>query len=213
MKIKKYSTPHSFKDRKGYVPDMIVLHNTGNTRISSAHYWFLDPDSFVSAHFLVGLDGEIRQYVDLKDGAFCNGTSQSKTQKSYYRNALSPLVASRPHNCNYYTVAIECVGNCGDGLTKEQLVAVAELIKHINKELKRLYSAAVPLDSEHIVRHCDINPKNKSTCGKNISVAEIITRIKKDAEPPAVRPAKPLKPLKPRPVCNQTDRKAIIKEN
>lgn len=203
MKIKKYSSPHLFRNRKGHVPDMIVLHNTGGRKISSAHHWFLNPMSGVSAHFLVGLDGEIRQYVDLKDGAFCNGTSQNPLKSSYYGKAKSPLVASRSHNCNYYSVSVECVGNCGDSLTPSQLRAVSELIGYINGELKRLYGSEIPLDGEHVVRHCDVNPVSKASCGKNISVNALII----GAKPRVKKPLKPIKNLRP-----HREARAIIKE-
>ena len=75
MTIKKYidSCPNHFNGRKSNIPDVIVLHNTGGSNISSAHWWFLDKTSQTSAHFLVGLDGEIRQYVNLADGELLCG--------------------------------------------------------------------------------------------------------------------------------------------
>lgn len=177
MEIKKYNSLHKYANRKGYRPDVIVLHNTGGEKLSSAHYWFLNPISQVSAHFLVGMGGEVRQYVDLKDGAWCNGTSTNPSKHTYYKNATSKIVKSRNYNANYYTISIECVGNVGDRLTRSQLTAVAELILHINKEVKEIYGKEIPLDAEHIIRHCDINP-NKSTCGCKIFADEIISRVK-----------------------------------
>lgn len=185
MDIKRYSSPNRFLGRKGWVPDMIVLHNTGGTKISSAHYWFLDPSSQVSAHYLVGLDGEIRQYVSLSDGAWCNGTSSDKSKRSWYGNAKSNLVRSRKQNCNLYSISVECVGRCGDPLTEAQLKAVTELVGRIREEVLAIYGKELSVDADHLVRHCDVNPKGKPDCGVNIQLKRIIDAF---AEAPAPLP-------------------------
>ena len=181
--IKKYSSPNRFIGRKGNVPDVIVLHNTGGTGISSAHYWFLDPSSDVSAHFLVGLDGEVRQYVSLSDGAWCNGTSLDKSKASWHGNSKSPLVRSRKQNCNLYSISVEFVGRCGDALTEAQMTAATELIEYLQGEVFAIYGKRLPVDESHLLRHCDVNPKGKPTCGVNIQLDGILEALNKKRIP------------------------------
>ena len=185
--------PNHFTGRKGNIPDIIVLHNTGGNKISSAHWWFLDKESLTSAHFLVGLDGEIRQYVNIADGAYCNGTSINKNKNSYYKNATNPIVKSRSANANYYTVSIECVGDCGDRLTEAQMDSVVELVNHIKEQIRKVYGKVIRFDRNNLIGHFEICPKSKSTCGVNIQYDEILDRL--DFKPPIVEPVKPPKPV------------------
>lgn len=177
--IKKYidSCPNHFNGRKSNIPDVIVLHNTGGSNISSAHWWFLDKTSQTSAHFLVGLDGEIRQYVNLADGSYCNGTTTDHTKKHYYGNATNGVIKTRSQNANLYTVSIECVGNVGDKLTSEQLEAVVFLIKYIRFEIKRIYLKDIPINRLHIIGHYEIVPLTRGYCGKNIQYDEILNTL------------------------------------
>ncbi len=189
--INKYSSPNRFIGRKGNVPDMIVLHNTGGDKISSAHYWFLDPSSEVSAHFLVGQNGEVRQYVSISDAAWCNGTTTDNTKRSWYGNAKSKVVRSRKQNCNLYSISIECVGKCGDTLTPPQLEAVIRLIKYISDEVFAAYGKRLSLDADHIIRHCDVNPKGKPDCGVNIQIDRVLASLKEPA--PIIPKPSPIK--------------------
>lgn len=188
MTIKSYinKCPNYFPKRysktynRYFVPDMFVLHNTGGSKISSAHWWFLDETSYTSAHYLVGLDGEVRQYVDLESGSYCNGTSDNPKKAGYYKNATNEIVREREYNANLYTVSIEFVGGCGKKLTEQQMNAAVELIKHINYQLKKKYGSTIPYDRKHMIGHYEINPINKETCGVNIQFDELLKRLKAD---------------------------------
>jgi len=170
--------PNHFNGRKGNIPDVISLHNTGGTKISSAHWWFLDPESQTSAHYLVGLDGEVRQYVNITDGAYCNGTTTYKNQKHCYLNATNGIVKMRSQNANLYTISIEFVGNVGDSLTEKQLEVAVELIRHIRNMVKILYRKEIPLNRLYIIGHYEIAPLTRGDCGKGIQYDEIINRLK-----------------------------------
>lgn len=191
MTIKDYTKDcvNFFKERYSretgqyYSPDMIVLHNTGGERLSSAHWWFLNPSSQTSAHYLVGLDGEVRQYVDLRNGAFCNGTSTNPTSNAYHKKSTSLNVQSRAFNANLYTVSIEFVGNVNTKLTEAQLQTAVELIRHIHAEVKRIWGREIKLDRTHIIGHYEVVPETRGYCGKKIQFNEIIEMLKKKDEP------------------------------
>ncbi len=203
MTIKSYISqcPNHFNGRRSNVPDVIVLHNTGGTNISSAHWWFLDKTSQTSAHFLVGLDGEIRQYVNLADGSYCNGTTADKTAKHYYGNATNGVVKTRSQNANFYTVTIEFVGNVGDALNATQLQTAVELIKYIRNEVKRVYNKDIPVNRLHIIGHYEVAPLTRGYCGKGIQYDEILRQLK--VVPVATKPAEPT----PEPVEHKPEEK------
>lgn len=220
MRIKDYTREcvNFFPNRKSkktgryFYPDIIVLHNTGGERFSSAHWWFLNPSSQTSAHYLVDLDGEVSQYVDLRHGSFCNGTSADETANHYYGRATSNLVKNRAENANLYTVSIEFVGKVNTKLTKEQLQTAVELIRHIQDQVKGFYGKEIKLDREHIIGHYEVVPATRGYCGRKIQFDEIIEKLNYKAPvPDPVPPAreekpeenpktsdfvKPLKPLK-----------------
>lgn len=60
------------KGRQGYNPDFIVYHTIVGYQDNVAP-WFNNPNSKVSSHFLVRLDGTIEQYVDIYDTAWHAG--------------------------------------------------------------------------------------------------------------------------------------------
>ena len=53
-------------------PIALVLHTMAGT-LGGADAWFNNPRSHASAHYGVGLDGRVHQYVDLGDRAWANG--------------------------------------------------------------------------------------------------------------------------------------------
>jgi LysM repeat protein len=57
-------------------PIAIVLH-TAHGSMEGMDRWFQNDESQHSAHFGVGLDGRIHQYVELKDRAWANGTIET----------------------------------------------------------------------------------------------------------------------------------------
>lgn len=175
---KRYSNSY----KRYFIPDLFVLHNTGGYKISSAHYWFLNEESETSAHYLIGLDGEVRQYVKLTDGSYCNGTSSNPNSSACYEAATNEIVKEREYNANFYTVSIEFVGDTGDRLTDQQLTAAVELIEYVNTQLEKLYGMTIPYDRKHIIGHYEINPKKKSRCGVNVQYDEIIKRLNKEPE-------------------------------
>lgn len=189
MKIESYADkcPNRFNGRKGNIPDVIVFHNTGGKKISSAHHWFLNAESQTSAHFLVGLDGEVRQYVNLADGAWCNGTSSDRAAAHYYGNAESGVVRTRPQNANLYTVSAEFVGDVGSPLTKYQDRAAVELTDFVLTELERIYGFVFPLNSLHVISHGAVAPLTRRGCGDGIDIESVIRRVSRIREERAYR--------------------------
>ena len=62
--------------RRGSTVDTIVLHATGGTGFESAVKWLCEPASRVSAHYVIGKQGELAKLVPLARAAYHAGRSR-----------------------------------------------------------------------------------------------------------------------------------------
>ena len=177
------------KGRDGGRPEFIVLHSAGAASpIERIALNFLTPNPSVSAHFVVGVDGRVFQFVDLDDGARTNATSAEPRANNYYRLANSKFFSRNPFNANNYTITIECeeFGDHGK-LSFEQKMGVCQTIALIREKYD------IPLDSDYIIGHNKIAPLHRSYCpGENFSFEQIFDYMLNYAE---VEPAVPLNPI------------------
>lgn len=110
----------NFGPRQGWEPIAIVIHTMGGN-LAGSDSWFTTfaADSQTSAHYGVGLNGEIHQYVNLSQSAWANGVLEHGNKW--------PLNI----NPNLATISIETEdhGNPHEPVTSEQLNAVAYCCK------------------------------------------------------------------------------------
>jgi glycosyltransferase involved in cell wall biosynthesis len=131
--------------RAGEKPRGVVLHTTDGS-FDGTVAWFADPASRVSAHYLVGLDGRVAQFVGDEDVAFHAG-----------------------EDANEWTIGIEFEDGGDPGgvvRTPAQLRAGADLLR----ELARRWG--FPLDRAHVLAHREIRPDK--TCPGNLPVDELL---------------------------------------
>lgn len=86
----------------------VVLHIMEGT-LDGSDSWFHNPQAQASAHFGVGKDGRMYQWVDTVDKAWAQAAG----------------------NPNY--ISIENEGNAGDALTDPQLASVAQIVAWVSK--------------------------------------------------------------------------------
>jgi N-acetyl-anhydromuramyl-L-alanine amidase AmpD len=157
VRIARYPALNFTRGRAGRTPRGIVVHtNVGSFRSTIA--WFADPRCEVSAHYLVGLDGEIAQFVHEADAAW---------HAVQVHNPSTPLVEDG--DAYLYTIGIEFEdGGDPDGVkrTDAQYRAGATLI----------HSAAtrwdIPLDRDHVVGHREVN--DARSCPGNLDVDRLV---------------------------------------
>ena len=94
--------------RGGNRPRVVILHIIVGT-LAGADSWFRNSRSRVSAHFGVGKDGRIRQWVDTADRAWANA------------------------GANPYSISIENEGQVGDALTAAQVESNAHIVAWASK--------------------------------------------------------------------------------
>jgi N-acetylmuramoyl-L-alanine amidase len=157
VNIERRSTSHYRRGRGGHRVCGVVIHTNVGSFESTVH-WFADPASGVSAHYLVGLDGRVAQFVDEADTAQHAGR---------VRNPTTELVAAG--DPNLYTVGIEFEDG-GD----PHGVARGEAQYRIGGELLRQIAArwSIPLDRAHVVGHREIY--DRKSCPGNLSIDQLL---------------------------------------
>lgn len=111
-----FGLPRGTSGRAGHAVIAIVDHIMSGT-LAGTDSWFQTPSSQASAHFGIGKNGEIHQYVDINNVAWANG---GVARPSW------PLLIDGV-NPNYYTVSIEHEGQSGEQLTEAQYQATLAL--------------------------------------------------------------------------------------
>lgn len=137
----------NFSSPKGYKIIAIVNHIMEGTLVGTDS-WFANPASKVSSHFGVGKNGEIHQYVDLKNHAWSNGVVNKPNW---------PLIIPGV-NSNYYTVSIEHEGKSGDVMSEAQYQATLALHRWLISML------GIPVTRDNIIGHYRIDSVNKANC-------------------------------------------------
>lgn len=139
-------SPNFWPRRRGYQPLAIVVHTTSGT-LAAADSWFANPSSQVSAHFGVGLDGVIHQYVGSADAAWSNGVLEAG-----HTWPGTPGV-----NPNLETISIETedLGRATRPVSEEQLLAVLSL----GRLMQRRHPSI-----RYLARHATISPKSRPNC-------------------------------------------------
>lgn len=157
MQVHRYPTPNALDGRAGHRPRGVVVHTTVGS-FPGVVSWFADPRSGVCAHYLVGLDGRIGQFVAEADTARHAGRVKDPT------TAL--VTAANP---NLYTVGIEFEdGGDPHGVHRPdaQYRTGAWLLAGIAERW------AIPLDREHVVGHREIYAAK--TCPGNLDIDRLL---------------------------------------
>ncbi len=145
--------------RSGYKPEAFVIHIAEGT-LEGGYAWFNNPSSQVSAHYMVGKDGRIWQFVKLEDTAWHAGGVDNPNW-SLLKAGVNP---------NLYTIGIEHEGFTGQPWTNAMYNASAELIGTIGREW------GIKVDRDHIIGHYQLNSVNRSNCpGSGVDMNKLVS--------------------------------------
>jgi peptidoglycan/xylan/chitin deacetylase (PgdA/CDA1 family) len=156
------TTPHFIARREGNRVRAIVVHTNVGTFTSTAS-WFTHPESGVSAHYLVGLDGRVAQFVDEADAARHAGRVRDPTVGLF--GGVNP---------NLVTVGVEFEdGGDPEGVARPdaQYRSGARLIREIAERW------GIPLDREHVIGHREIF--SAKSCPGNLDVERLIREARR----------------------------------
>lgn len=117
----------------------VVIHATATKALASPLEWLTIPESKVSAHYLIDLDGTVLQLVDENNIAWHSGASSWKGKDGV----------------NAFSIGIELVNpNDGSSYPEDQIEALRALVVSICLERK--------IRSEDVVGHADVAPGRKT---------------------------------------------------
>lgn len=137
--------------------DMIVIHVIEGS-LKSCDSWFNNAGAGVSAHYGIGLNREIHQYVKDEDTAYHAGRVDKPT---------APLVLELPNaNPNNYSIGIEHEGKSNSIWPDTMYEDSARLVATLAKK------HGIPLDRRHVVGHREIY--SKKTCPGRGDVDRIV---------------------------------------
>lgn len=142
----------------GMRPEAIVLHRSGGT-LDEFRGRFTDAAASTSAHYVVGQDGSVVQYVNEQDTAFHAGLVVNPVW-----TGLKPAT-----NPNFYTIGIELEGVATDAVTEDQAEACAALIADVAARCD------IPIDAGHLVLHSEIRA-SRDCPGSGFDRAEMVQR-------------------------------------
>jgi N-acetylmuramoyl-L-alanine amidase len=159
LHVERRTTPNFDRGRDGHPPRAIVVHTNAGT-FTGTLGWFARPESGVSAHYLVGLDGRVVQFV---------GESDTARHAGRVLRPTAALVRGDPASPNQYTIGIEFEdgGNpLGVRRTDEQYRAGALLIGRVAARWQ------IPLNRTHVIGHREIFAAK--ACPGNLNIERLI---------------------------------------
>jgi N-acetylmuramoyl-L-alanine amidase len=157
MNIIKKTSPHK-SSRGGHKVTFIVIHISTST-LSSMDSWFSRPESKVSAHYGVGKDGRVHQYVEESLAAWHAGTVVKPTAE-----IVKELKGINP---NKVSIGIEHEGKATDVWTEPMYQSSGQLIADISRRHN------ISIDYRHIIPHRSI--RSDKTCpGNGVDLSKLL---------------------------------------
>lgn len=154
-------SPHHSRGRGGYRPRAIVIH-VMQSSLACVDEFFNNrhpaPDLPVSAHYGIGSDGRIHQYVAESDAAWHAGRVSAAT--------WSGIVAGV--NPNRYTIGLEHEGVSGEPWSEAMYQSSAWLIAQIANRW------SIPIGADSVIRHADIYAVKHFCPGTGVDLPTLI---------------------------------------
>lgn len=176
MNIINIPSPNFIPGRKIYKPEAVVIHIMEGT-LSGTDSWFRNPASKVSAHYGIGNNGEVHQYVKETDTAWHAGRVNAPSWQLIRPGGNGLFI-----NPNFYTIGIEHEGNENSDWTDAMYNSSSGMVRAICNRWN------IPIDRNHIIGHHEIYslktcPGNKVDLNKLIALAGGLTPV----NPPTIQ--------------------------
>lgn len=147
--------------RGGIKPEAVVVH-IAEGPMSAVDSFFNQvhstPPGPTSAHFCVGQDGTLHQYVNTGNTAFANGI----VEPGFTATLVSDNAGINP---NRWTISIEHEGHSGDDVSDDQFRVSTQLTAWLfQNRLLNSGATGVAVDRAHVLRHGDISPQSRPNC-------------------------------------------------
>jgi len=158
--------------RSGQKVKAVVLHVAAGP-MTAVFPTFNNPQRLASAHFCIGKDGSIEQYVSTDDVAYGVGMKYANGQWLNPRGVpCKPLWTglTPPLNPNLHTISIEHEGQPEDKWTPQMYDANTRLLQWIAKQSNLTYVV-----HQNLIGHYEIDPADRPNCpGPNVEWERIV---------------------------------------
>ena len=145
MKVKQFSSPN-YDERKGAPIDILLLHYTGMPTGGAAVARLRDPESGVSAHYVIEEDGSIVQLVAEERRAWHAGVSYWAGKTNINARAVGIELVNPGHEFGYRD------------FPQAQIEALIELgLEIVNRH---------PIPAHRVLAHSDVAPERKMDPGE-----------------------------------------------
>jgi len=174
MNIEQRLTNNRTAGRDGRKAVAVVEHVMAGT-LDGTDAWFHNHTSSASAHFGVGRDGRVFQWVELQDTAWHAGDYDHPNTAL----ALVTMGWQQRLPANLWTVGVEHEGNTGDGLTPVQFATTVQLHLFIKAELERLGVGYLQFTPQTLLQHAHVNSATRAGCpGTGFPMASLFGALK-----------------------------------
>ena len=166
-------SPNFWAGRQGQKPEAIVIHIMAGTLVGTDS-WFNNVKSQVSAHYGIGKNGEIHQYVKEEDSAWHAGIVSNPNWLLLKPSNINP---------NLYTIGIEHEGSESDVWTEQMKNASAAMIRNICIRWQ------IPIDRNHVIGHYQLSSKKPNCPAINKNIIDELIAIaaaQQQSAPPSV---------------------------
>ena len=168
MNIIQVPSPNFTAGRKTYHPEAIVIHIMDGT-FAGTDSWFGSTKSKVSAHYGIGQDGTVHQFVDEQNTAWHAGRVNAPSWSLIKRLSDGSYI-----NPNFYTIGIEHEGKPDSDWTDQMYDSSSSMIAKIAT------TYGIPLDRQHIIGHHEIF--SIKTCpGTKVDINKLIDMSRQKA--------------------------------
>jgi N-acetyl-anhydromuramyl-L-alanine amidase AmpD len=170
--VKRVITANNYDiGRDGHKVKAVVMHIAAGP-LTAVFPTFNNSQRLASAHFCIGKDGTIEQYVSIDDVAYAVGLRHKNGQWYNSRGIMckpSWQDLEPPDNPNLYTISVEHEGQPEDQWTKEMVAANTRLLRWIARQCGLNY---VPRRT--LIGHFEIDPVDRPNCpGPNVEWEQI----------------------------------------
>lgn len=171
MKVEWRPVGNFWPGRAGERVAAICLHVAEGGR-AGVYQWFSNPESDVSAHYLVNKDGSVWQFVATDDTAWANGIAREPDLSIGWLAAC----LKRGQNPNRLTVAVETERYWHEPLTEPQYRALVALLREL------LARYGLRPGRETIVPHAAIDSVSRARCPGNVDWARLLSELATGAD-------------------------------
>ena len=166
------------KREEGQEPEAIVYHVTDDLVFEHVRGHFTNLASRASAHFVIGRDGTLWQFVATRHAAWTNSDYANWRQDIPWLHAAIARCQRGERNLNDYTVNLEFMGKPGMPFTPAQFDRALELTRYLLGRYPRIRP-----HRGRLLRHADINAVDRPYCpGPTFPLREIILAVGGDPQ-------------------------------